>query len=403
VLHLHNDAKNLPLIELSKDMVRTIKRGHRWLFEDCFDNKNTKSAGLSILTYKKIPLAIGITQPDSSLRFRIICQLEAKDRAAYRLQKYIQEQWARTLLLRSSFPNENTDCFRLCNGEGDGFPGLIIDIYRHVAVIKHDHPIMETIWNRQEIAKLLQSSLPQLECVYFKRSNREQEKGEELFGKLAEQTQFRENGAIFESNIRDAAKTGFFLDQRDNRLLIKNFSRDRRVLNLFSYTGGFSLFAGLGGATQITSVDIAAPAIEAAKHNLRLNQLDHIHQAHSADAFEFLEEANKQKQLWDLVITDPPSFAPNQKALPKAVEAYTRVFTSSLKLTKAGSLFAASSCSSHLTYENFLDICRESFSKSRRVGSTIYLGGQPFDHPYPTAMSELRYLKFALFRVDDVG
>jgi 23S rRNA (cytosine1962-C5)-methyltransferase len=118
------------------------------------------------------------------------------------------------------------------------------------------------------------------------------------------------------------------------------------------------------------------------------------------DAFLFIDEQIKSKQKWDLVITDPPSFAPNQKAVETATAAYTKVFANSLKLVKGNGFFAASSCSSHISTDQFLDICRESFSKTRKRGTLVYLGGQPFDHPYPLAMEELRYLKFALFRVD---
>ncbi len=205
---------------------------------------------------------------------------------------------------------------------------------------------------------------------------------------------------FFASNIRDAAKTGFFLDQRDNRKLIGQFSKNKTVLNLFSYTGGFSIFAAHGGASEVTSVDIAKAAIEASTRNFEVNKLETKHNAIAADAFLWIDEQIKLKNKWDLVITDPPSFAPNQKAVETATVAYTKVFANSLKLVKGNGLFAASSCSSHISTDMFLDICREAFSKTRKKGTLVYMGGQPFDHPYPLAMDELRYLKFALFRVD---
>ncbi len=392
--------RNFQSLPLGKDMVRKIKQGHRWLFADCFNQKNNLSPGLAVLSFKNMPLCIGIVQPDTTLFFRIICQLNPGDRPDKALDMYLHEAWARAVKARDMFPSNKTDAYRLIGGEGDGLPGLIIDIYRNVAVIKHDHDVMETIWHHDELIQLIKKDLPHINCVYLKRANSLEDKGQSLLGTLPHEVEFLENGALFRSNIRDSAKTGFFLDQRDNRLLIKSYAKNKNVLNLFSYTGGFSVFAGLGGAKSVTSVDIAAPAIKAAEINMQINKVGENHQAIACDAFEYLDQAQKEKKQWDIVITDPPSFAPNQKSLPKAIEAYTRVFISSLKLTKKGSLFAASSCSSHLTHEKFLEICQDSFSKSRRVATVLYQGGQPCDHPYPLAMSELRYLKFALFRVD---
>jgi 23S rRNA (cytosine1962-C5)-methyltransferase len=309
-------------------------------------------------------------------------------------------QWKKAIELRKNFRSSLTNSFRLINGEGDGMPGLIIDIYDDTAVIKHDHPVVERFWNHQGIAQKLVQDFPFIKTVYHKRRNDEEVKGIEILGTLKEEVLFLENGSTFASNIRDAAKTGFFLDQRDNRKLIGQFSENKSVLNLFSYTGGFSVFAARGGASNVTSVDIAKAATLAANRNFEVNDLKTKHEAIAEDAFVFIDERIKEKQKWDLVITDPPSFAPNQKAVETATEAYIKVFSQSLKLVNNQGLFAASSCSSHIGTDKFFDICREAFSKTRKRGTLVYFGGQPFDHPYPIAMEELRYLKFALFRLD---
>ena len=171
-------------------------------------------------------------------------------------------------------------------------------------------------------------------------------------------------------------------------------------MNLFSYTGGFSVFAAAGGAKSITSVDIAKVAIEAVKRNFELNNFKTEHRDIAVDAFEFVEQEIAKKSKYGLVITDPPSFAPNAKSVGAATAAYTKIFANSIKLVSENGLFAASSCSSHISTEAFLEICSEAFSKSNRRGTLIHLGAQPIDHPYPLAMTELRYLKFALFRVE---
>jgi 23S rRNA (cytosine1962-C5)-methyltransferase len=236
--------------------------------------------------------------------------------------------------------------------------------------------------------------------VYFKRRNDDHEKGVELFGKLAPETIFKENGLQFSSNIRDAAKTGFFLDQRDNRALVGRFAKNAHVLNLFSYTGGFSIFAAAGGAQSVTSVDISKQASLAATDNFKLNHLTCEHVEVATDAFAFIENEIQQKKKYDMVITDPPSFAPNEKSVPQATTAYTKIYSNSIRLVRENGYFAASSCSSHIPTEEFLEITREAFSKAGRRGTLIHLGAQPIDHPYPLAMPELRYLKFALFRVE---
>ncbi len=392
----------IPEIQLIRDVNKHLLRGHRWIFADCFDGKTP--TGLAILKSRNDAVAIGLVQADTQLRFRLLCLCEEPyvrlNNITHTLQHWSDIQLSRAIMIRKQFRNEVTNSFRLVNGEGDGMPGLIIDVYDHTAVLKHDHPVMERFYNHAGIAEKIQSEMPFIKNVYYKRRNDEEIKGVDIVGALQPEVIFKENGSFFASNIRDAAKTGFFLDQRDNRKLISQFTKDKSVLNLFSYTGGFSIFAAHGGASEVTSVDIAKAATLASERNFEVNDLKTKHNAVAADAFLFIDEQIKSKQKWDLVITDPPSFAPNQKAVETATAAYTKVFANSLKLVKGNGLFAASSCSSHISTDQFLDICRESFSKTRKRGTLVYLGGQPFDHPYPLAMEELRYLKFALFRVD---
>lgn len=398
------NVEGLKVSELSliRDVNKHLLRGHRWIFADCFEGKAT--TGLGILKSRNETLAFGLVQADTQLRFRVLTLTEEPfvrvNNIAHTLKVWMDLQLTKAISIRSSFRTEQNNSFRLVNGEGDGMPGLIIDIYDYLAVIKHDHQVCEQFYNHQGIAERLIKDMPFIKNVYLKRRNDDEVKGVDIVGTLPDEVLFMENGCVFASNIRDAAKTGFFLDQRDNRRLIGQFSKDKSVLNLFSYTGGFSLFAAKGGAKDVTSVDIAKAATLAAVRNFEVNNLKTPHEAIAEDAFLYIDEQIKNKKKWDLVITDPPSFAPNQKALETATAAYIKVFASSLKLVNQGGLFAASSCSSHISTEKFLDICREAFSKTRKRGTLVYLGGQPFDHPYPLAMEELRYLKFALFRVD---
>lgn len=385
-------------------MTKYLKRGHRWIFANSFDEKQKFSSGLHALYFKNELVALGVVQADTQLRFRVFALAEEtyfrKNNAAKTFELWSERQWKNAVRIRQTFDINQTNSFRLINGEGDGFPGMVIDIYNDVAVIKHDHAVMEKVWDHSAVIEQLQASFPQIKCVYLKRRNDADEKGSSLLGQLPAETVFKENEMLFASNIRDAAKTGFFLDQRDNRRLIQKFSKDLDVLNLFSYTGGFSIFAAAGGARSVTSVDIGKEVIQAVKRNFELNDLKTEHRDVAADAFEFVEQEYTQKKKYGLVITDPPSFAPNAKSVPQATSAYVKIFATSIRLVEENGLFAASSCSSHISTEAFLEITREAFSKAHRKATLIHIGAQPVDHPYPLAMTELRYLKFALFRVE---
>ena len=394
----------IPTIALSRDLTKHIKRGHRWAFASAFSETLKIKSGLCYLKYKEEFLGIGLYQADTQMRFRLFCLADEfyfkKNNPAKTLEIWVDHQWKKALQLRSHFNLNITNSFRLINGEGDGLPGLVVDIYGSTAVIKYEHALMESVWNSQNIADRIVARFPFIHCVYLKRRNDDKNKGESLIGTLEPETQFRENNMLFSSNIREASKTGFFLDQRDNRRLIQDFSKDKTVLNLFSYTGGFSIFAAAGGAKSVTSVDIAKVAIEAVQRNFEINNLKTLTENIATDAFEYVDLQIRAKTQFDIVITDPPSFAPNEKSVPQATAAYTKIFSDSLKLVKPNGLFAASSCSSHISTEAFFEITKEAFSKARLKGTIVKIGGQPVDHPYPLAMEELRYLKFALFRLD---
>ena len=396
--------EKLPTVALGRDLTKHLKRGHRWAFANAFDESIKFKSGLTYLRYKDEILGLGLWQADTQLRFRVFCLADEpfyrKNNPQKTLEFWAEHQWKKALQVRMAVDLKTTNSFRLINGEGDGMPGLVIDIYGNTAVIKHDHAVLESLWNHQELARRIQKSFPDITCVYLKRRNDDAIKGENILGTLAEETIFRENGLLFSSNIRDAAKTGFFLDQRDNRRYLQQFSKNKDVLNLFSYTGGFSVFAAAGGARSVTSVDIAKVAIQAVQRNFELNGLSTPITNIATDAFAYVEEQIRAKTKFDLVITDPPSFAPNEKSVPQATAAYIRIFADSLRLVRDEGLFAASSCSSHISTEAFFEITREAFSKARRRGTLLHVGAQPFDHPFPLAMEELRYLKFALFRLD---
>lgn len=386
-------------LKLTRDLTKHIKRGNPWIFSDAVEKiKTTEGSYAILMSHKNEVLAHGFYSPSINLAFRMLNLGDKKFN-----DQEVVTRLSRAISNKKHLLTLENKCFRLLNGEGDELPGVVADYYNGVVVLKLDGSASEAFWKKEELANyfMQQSQIP-VKCVYFKRKNREEEKGMILAGEYEnlEDVEFLEHGVKFRTNIIDAAKTGFFLDQRENRNFIRSVAKDKTLLNLFGYTGGFSVYAGLGGALKVTTVDIAPNAIKASEINWEINLLpSEKHDALCEDAFDYVTQAHKHKKLWDIVITDPPSFAPNQKAVETAREAYTKIFADSLKLVKDGGFFAASSCSGHISFESFLEIVQDALSKSRRRGKVILIKGQPEDHPFPFALPEMRYLKFVYLQV----
>lgn len=281
-------------------------------------------------------------------------------------------------------------------------PGLVCDVYSSAAVIKLDGAGPAGFYDAAGLARALAERMPHLRCVWLKHRAGEDSRGAVLWGERPPgAVVFLENGLQFESDIAMGQKTGFFLDQRDNRRRMQRLSRGCRVLNLFSYTGGFSVYAGAAGASHVTSVDLAAPACEAAGRNWELNGLQAVrHAAVAADCFSFLEDAAAGREAWDVVVVDPPSFAPNKQSVPKATASYERLFTKAAAVTAPGGILALSSCSSHIDFPLFQQICEGAVGRARRSATVLGVHGQPEDHPFPAVCQELRYLKFVTHMLD---
>lgn len=391
-----SDNKSLRL-KLKRDLSRHIKRGNPWVFADAIESAAGDDGSAAILSLKNEALAFGIFSSSTNLAFRTLTL------AGKRFDdEEVERRLNRAMNNKIHLLTEDNKCFRVINGEGDELPGIVADYYQGIIVLKLDGSACEKFWKKESISDFfMNQKLMPVQGVYYKRKNREEDKGEILSGSIEKprEVSFLEHGVKFQTDIIDAAKTGFFLDQRENRNFIRSISKDKTLLNLFGYTGGFSIYAGLGGAKSVTTVDIAPAAIEASKLNWELNGLKNIHEALCEDAFKFVEEALSQKISWDIVITDPPSFAPNQKSIENAKTAYTKIFADSLKLVRDEGYFAASSCSGHISFEEFILIVQDALSKARCRGKILLIKGQPEDHPFPIALGEMRYLKFVYLQV----
>ena len=391
------DPKDAVVLKLVRDRTRMLKQGYPWIYRDWLEKTPSAPAGSFARVRDKDGslLAFGMYDAEGPLAVRAV----AIERELLN-DDLIRTKLDAALSLRRVLFDEQTTGYRLLNGEGDGLPGLQCDVYGNNAVLKLDGDGPAGFWNVDAIADWLREVLA-IETVFLKYRADEDTRGRPIRGEVPrEPVRFVENGLHFQANLVDGQKTGFFFDQRDNRARIGAIAKDRTVLNLFAYTGGFSIYAGANGATHTTTVDLAKPAIEEAKANWALNNLPpDKHDAVAADVFQFLADAAVAKKAWDLVIVDPPSFAAAARHVEKALASYQSLFIASLKVLSPRGIIALSSCSSHVSPAMFDELIEGSMSKARRRATVLGTYGQPADHPFPLACRELQYLKFVLLRV----
>lgn len=376
-------------VQMTRDLRKNILRGHPWVYRQAIEPlKSVNKACLcEVVDKKKKALAWAIYSPEGPLALRIL----STDRKPPN-QNFFAKRMEQAFAIRNNIRSRNTNAFRLFNGEGDGLPGLVCDIYNNLAVMQFDGDSCFEFWDQEFIAQwLLENTI--VESVYCKPRRSDTRSGKH-WGKQPENDviEILENGCKFLVNYVDGQKTGFFLDQRDNREYLKSLAIDKKVLNLFSYTGGFSVYAGLGGAKQVISVDLSAPALDLAQQSWELNGLDKdAHSTLAVDVFKFMEE---ERGDYDIVMVDPPSMSHSEKTKNQAIKVYTDLFAKASQLVGPGNHLVLSSCSSHISSNDFLEIIDEALSMGRRKGRILRISGQGADHPIPHYCRELRYLKF---------
>lgn len=383
------------IIHLRKDLTRDIKRGHVWIYGDAIDRPPAASGSVALLLDRHgQKVASGIYDPMHPILLRI-----CRTSAPWELNTaWFEQALTQAHALRRSNLSNHTTGYRLVNGEGDGLPGLVVDVYDDTAVVKLDGGGPQHFYDTRQVAHWLRHNL---QCQrIIERPRQRGAIGSAIYGETpATPVSFLENDLRFTADVIHGQKTGFFLDQRDNRALLRSLARERSVLNLFSFSGGFSVAAGVGGCSHVTSVDLAPAAIADAERHWQLNGLHpDKHCGVVMDVFEYLEQVVTQKR-WDIVICDPPSFAPSERTKRAAEEAYQRLASLSAKVVAPGGLLALASCSSHIDARTFEELNLAGIGRARRVGTLIASRGLPPDHPTPLAMPELRYLKFQLIRL----
>jgi 23S rRNA (cytosine1962-C5)-methyltransferase len=292
--------------------------------------------------------------------------------------------------------------YRLVHGEGDSLPGLIIDVYGDTAVMQAHSIGMHTV--KEVLAEAITEIVPEIGHVYYKSENTLPFKGPVtpedgyLIGKNHEEHLAMENGLKFRVDWLRGQKTGFFVDQRENRALLEQYSKGKNVLNMFCYTGGFSVFAMRGGAQLVHSVDSSAKAIELTNQNVALNYPDDSrHAAFAEDAFKYLQ-ANKQQ--YDLIILDPPAFAKHRDALRNALKGYKRLNAQGIEQIKPGGILFTFSCSQVVTREQFRLAVFSAAAETGRNVRILHQLSQPADHPVNIYHPEGEYLKGLVLYVE---
>lgn len=298
--------------------------------------------------------------------------------------------------------NIETNVFRLVNGEGDGMPGLIIDFYNGTAVLQMHSIGMYFI--REDLAKVLKEVLGEkLKAVYDKSAKTLPFKADinpedgYLIGE-GNTNEVLEYGLKFKVDWETGQKTGFFIDQRENRLLVQNYAQNRDVLNMFCYTGGFSFYAMKGGAQLVHSVDASASAIELTNQNVELNfPGDSRHEAFVADGFEYLKNIQDK---YDLIILDPPAFAKHRDTLPQALKGYKRINTRAFEQIRKGGILFTFSCSQVVTKDQFREAVFSAAAIAKRNVKILHQLTQPADHPINIFHPESEYLKGLVLYVE---
>lgn len=382
-------------IILKKGKTQSLERFHPWVFSGAIqkiEGPVNEGDVVEIFDNKGDYIATGHYQI-GSITVRVL-SFEQKEINEH----FWQEKIADAIALRKKiglWDKENTNMFRLVHGEGDYMPGLIVDLYDRLAVLQcHSigyFPI------RQLLAKhLLEASDGRIQAVYDKSKHtlpHKAELGAENSYLIGEKVEWKalENGMIFTVDPEGGQKTGFFVDQRENRQWVKHYAQGREVLNMFSYTGGFSIAALQGNALRVDSVDSSAPAIEALQKHVLLNFGSVVpHQSYAEDAFKFLQG---KRDVYDMIILDPPAFAKHHRVLNKALQGYRNLNLKAMSQIRKGGILFTFSCSQVVSKDDFRRSIFSAAALAKRKARILQQLSQPADHPINIYHPEGEYLK----------
>lgn len=390
----HINLDSLHKIQLKKNKEAPLKRFHHWIFSGALHPQcDLPPDGTVVKVYSKSNEFLGIGHyNDGNICVRMLSFQEESIDLAFWKNRIQQAKTLRTAMQLTE--NKQTNAYRLIHGEGDRLPGLVIDNYNgHFVLQAHSTGMHQS---RHQIAEALQACFgKQLKSIYYKSGNtlpkslKTEDTEAFLVGNDTE-TIISENGKQFYVNWQEGQKTGFFLDQRDNRQLLGSMAAGKRILNTFCYSGGFSMYALQEGATHAHSVDASQKAINWALKNEELNPTNGEHIASVNDVSKFIKSSDMN---YDIVILDPPAFAKNVRSKHKATIGYKNLNHQALKKMKGGSFLFTFSCSQVIDARLFENTVRAAAIEAGRTIQVIKHLGQPADHPVNLFHPEVSYLK----------
>ncbi len=395
---METSSVHYPSASLKPHRDESLLGGHAWIFSGALQQAPRWVEPGGVLDVKSATgqfVARGYYNPRTDIAIRILTRNpEEKIDVAF-----LRQRIRAAVELRRVFDPAVTNAYRLIHAEGDGLPGVVVDRFGDILVVQIQTAGMEHL--RSQFIEALQQEtqasgiLLRNDSLARRREGLEVEVPVVVAGEVPAQVTMRENGVEFQVDPWQGQKTGFFVDQRDKREALRKYAVGKRVLNCFSYTGGFSVYAALTSPeTRVTSVDVSAPAIDMARQHFVLNGLQpEQHEFITADVFDYLEEAQRSGELFDVVVLDPPAFAKTKEARTQALKAYRRLNTLGMQVLRPGGILLTCSCSGVIGMDDLLGVLSQSAQRWHRAVQLLETYTHGVDHPTNLAMPETVYLK----------
>ncbi|MBT9133476.1 MAG: Ribosomal RNA large subunit methyltransferase I [Firmicutes bacterium] len=389
-----------PTVYLRRDRRLRVEAGHPWIFQSEI-GRIAGEAGpadiVRVVNHAGAFLGVGYISDRSQIAVRLLSRTDEEVNVRF-FRRRLEDAWS----LRKQVVGSNSNCYRLVYGEADGLPGLTVDIYGRYASVQVLALGMER-WT-DVIVEETRAMLGLAGVILRNDAPVRQLEGLPLEVRFATAefdpvVAVQENGFSMTVDLWQGQKTGYFLDQRENRAYIAPFLGETAVLDCFSHTGSFAVHAAGYGAKEVTAVDISRQAVLGTLKNAENNGFASTIKAVESNAFDFLREASDAGHAYDVVMLDPPAFTKNKHAVPAARRGYKEINLRGLKLTRRGGFLITSSCSYHLSREEFLGVLAEAARDAHRQVKVVAVRGQGGDHPALLAAPETEYLKFVVAQV----
>ena len=392
-----------PIVKISEQGEEFLKKGQMWMYVNNLASDISayeNGCEVDVETMQEEYLGTGLLSKESHITVRLFSKKHESIDDAFFAQK-IQQAWA----FRKTVEPKNLDNCRIIFGEADGLPGFTADRYNDILVTQITCYGLET--RKESLYKALLKTLQEdgqvVDAVYERNDVKSREKEgltlyKGFYGEVTKPTVtvIHENGLALNVDIENGQKTGYFLDQKSNRVIVRNLSKGKKVCDCFTHTGGFALNAAYGGAAQVVGVDVSATALEEARANARLNDLKNVSFV-QADVFDYLDTLKQNE--FDLIILDPPAFTKSRKTVMKAYNGYKRINLQAMNVLRHGGYLVTCSCSRYMETALFEKMLREAAQETGVTLKQVSVTQQNADHPILWTMEESSYLKFFVFQI----